>query len=395
MEYCYKDLSGWHYETVKYTVMGQASPVASIVDSLDRFHVLYAGFDVTLFVTWMGYAYRDEQGWHFQNVAAPHFPWGSSDMALDDHLTPHVVFDYLGTLRHWYVGASGGEYENVDAEGNGDKAISISGTDQPSIVYNNEDSGELRYAVLGPLGWQIEVILDEETDVSSLSLVHNGVDEPYLSYHDNAIGALRLLKKTEANWIVETIDDVGDVGDHNSMAIDAAGYPHISYYDATNGDLKYAYEDDRGWQIVRVDTAGDVGKSTSIRLDEFGNVYFFYHDVTNNMIKYAYPALSASTGIVGESLVMNWSTVAGVSEYWIYGAENRPWFGPELVWPFGDRIYILDPLVTHYSTSEGIGDPESNWTYLVIAVDDQYQEIARSNRVGEWDWEMSVLPNQN
>jgi hypothetical protein len=42
---------------------------------------------------------------------------------------------------------------------------------------------------------------------------------------------------------------------------------------------------------------------------------------------------------------------------------------------------------TTSSSPNGIGYPGSDWTYLVMAVDATEQELARSNRVGEDDFE--------
>jgi hypothetical protein len=55
------------------------------------------------------------------------------------------------------------------------------------------------------------------------------------------------------------------------------------------------------------------------------------------------------------------------------------------------RLDVLDPTVTTWSSSNGIGDPSANWTYLVMAVDEVPQEIASSNRVGEADF-LSDIP---
>ena len=47
---------------------------------------------------------------------------------------------------------------------------------------------------------------------------------------------------------------------------------------------------------------------------------------------------------------------------------------------------VLSPLFQTWSSAIGIGDPNANWTYLVLAVDNAEQELRRSNRVGEQDF---------
>jgi hypothetical protein len=46
--------------------------------------------------------------------------------------------------------------------------------------------------------------------------------------------------------------------------------------------------------------------------------------------------------------------------------------------------------VTTWSSPNGIGDPDNNWTYLVIAVDETEAELAHSNRVEEQDFDCEV-----
>jgi hypothetical protein len=46
--------------------------------------------------------------------------------------------------------------------------------------------------------------------------------------------------------------------------------------------------------------------------------------------------------------------------------------------------------MTSWLTGNGIGDPDSNWTYLVIAVDEAEAELARSNRAGEHDFDCEI-----
>ena len=44
-----------------------------------------------------------------------------------------------------------------------------------------------------------------------------------------------------------------------------------------------------------------------------------------------------------------------------------------------------------WSSTNGIGDPDNNWTYLVIAMDGENVELSQSNRVGEFDYEGAVI----
>jgi hypothetical protein len=51
---------------------------------------------------------------------------------------------------------------------------------------------------------------------------------------------------------------------------------------------------------------------------------------------------------------------------------------------------VLPPETTTWSSSNGINDVDNNWSYLVIAVDDFEEELARSNTVGEHDFDTDI-----
>lgn len=89
-------------------------------------------------------------------------------------------------------------------------------------------------------------------------------------------------------------------------------------------------------------------------------------------------------------LLLTWSAIPTTSAYWIYGAENLPWFLPGVIDPWDFRIDVLPPSENSWESPNGIGNPDSNWIYLVIAVDETESELARSNRAGEWDLEGDI-----
>ena len=76
-----------------------------------------------------------------------------------------------------------------------------------------------------------------------------------------------------------------------------------------------------------------------------------------------------------------------VAEYWAYGTSNHPWFVPDTSPPtYVNRVAVVPTGTTTWSSPYGVGDPNANWIYLVMAVDISAQELARSNRAGEHDF---------
>ena len=93
--------------------------------------------------------------------------------------------------------------------------------------------------------------------------------------------------------------------------------------------------------------------------------------------------------ISGIDLMLEWSAVDGAAAYWVYGADNLPWFVPGGFPGFENRLAVVFGDTT-WIASQGVGDPDHNWTYLIMAVDDGDMEIVRSNRVGDWDFDADI-----
>ena len=55
-----------------------------------------------------------------------------------------------------------------------------------------------------------------------------------------------------------------------------------------------------------------------------------------------------------------------------------------------NRIAVVPGGTTTWSSSSGVGDPDHNWTYLVVAVDGSEQQITQSNRFGEYDYGVAI-----
>ena len=96
------------------------------------------------------------------------------------------------------------------------------------------------------------------------------------------------------------------------------------------------------------------------------------------------PVLILSGQLSGNDLVLEWNTVPPASEYWVYGTFNKPFFQPQIESPFEYRVDVTAD--TTWSSSAGIADPDTNWTYQVIAVDGSENELTRSNQVGEHEF---------
>jgi hypothetical protein len=122
-------------------------------------------------------------------------------------------------------------------------------------------------------------------------------------------------------------------------------------------------------------------------------VGFVQDDATDEILQGALlhdVVLGVSGDLVGGDLVLTWPAISGAAWYWIYGADNQAYFTPGLSFPYPNRVMVLPSGTTTWSTPSGIGDPDHDFSYMVIAVDGSQLELTRSNRVGEFDFSVSV-----
>ena len=117
---------------------------------------------------------------------------------------------------------------------------------------------------------------------------------------------------------------------------------------------------------------------TATATDPVGNTSEFSHCVCARP-----PQFSAV--VVLDELVMQWTPIPGAFEYWIFGAPGHAFFVPDLE-SMSNMVGVTPAGEETWSSGNGIGDPDLNWTYQVIAVDGGANEIARTNRLGEFDF---------
>lgn len=85
-------------------------------------------------------------------------------------------------------------------------------------------------------------------------------------------------------------------------------------------------------------------------------------------------------------LVLDWPGISGAAQYRVHGVLNNPYFKPAPA----NLLATLPAGTTTWSSPNGIGDPNSNWTYLVVAVDGSADVLTMSGRVGEFDFSTDV-----
>ncbi len=403
------------------------------VDSQGRPHVAYGG-------TVVHYAWRDSLGWHHETVDSLQ-GWDAS-LDLDDQDQPHLSFGGGGYLNYARKQGSGWVVDSVAPGGAASTSVELDAAGYPHIGYVTGYPDSVMYAHKDSSGWHREKALGGvfwQESYSHVSLAVDSVGYPHIScvmcdhwgyytthyarkdaagWHGAGVdqgvtGPGTSIAIDESGlrhfsyfgdwgwvwsqdlvyayidalgWHHELADGPGNVGTYSSLALGDEGDPHLSYYDHSNSALKYAYRSASGWHAETVDTGG---QRSSLALHGDGWPHIIYQTGAARVVKYAYgwiPQITLAGSVQGGALVLTWIPVAGASAYWVYGAADDAYFPPGPSPGYLHRLAVLSPLFRTWSSTSGIADPDSNWTYLVVAVDATEQEVARSNRVGEHDF---------
>ncbi|MCU0613024.1 MAG: hypothetical protein MUE60_14710 [Candidatus Eisenbacteria bacterium] len=96
--------------------------------------------------------------------------------------------------------------------------------------------------------------------------------------------------------------------------------------------------------------------------------------------------LGLSSELQAGQLVLDWPGISGATLYRVHGTVNGPYFVPAP----GNLVATLPAGTTTWSTPAGIGDPATNWTYRVIALDASSDVLTMSGRSGEFDFSVDA-----
>ena len=394
LTYAWEDQAGWHTEMVDSA--GMCGVISSLaMDAADHAHIAYnEGIQDDL-----RYARRDETGWIIITVDTEgnvgHWP----SLALDMDGFPHISYaDWTSgqTMKYAHEDNAGWHVETFDDDWmvGGRNTIAVDSNRNPHVVYVPFPTVEvLKYGWKDRGIWHIEVITPGEFEYASIALDDD--DEPHVCYTAWENDGLIYARRINRVWYHELVEEGVYMLSFPSIALDIAGFPHISYYrTGPYGDLRYAYKDALGWHLTTADPSGHSIWETDLALDGAGIPHMSYFKSTTEDLVYVRMVqpqqLMINWILLGESIHFSWTPLPQASEYWVYGTANHPHFVPGTTPGYEYRLDVLYPGTTSWITTDAPGNPDENWTYLIMAVDGAGDELLHSVRVGEFDHETDI-----
>jgi len=403
LQYAYWDGSEWLSEAVDHGI-ANGNCLSLALDVSDRPHISYRDQGEN---PGLKYAYRDESGWNCEIVVSG--DCSSISLAIDCLGFPHVSYYFYEqgarnrVLQYTRRDESGWHFETVDVAGSygsPQTCLTLDTADNPHISYG--DPYLLKYTSRDTEGWHIQTVDPEawDGDEGSTSLAMDAVGFPHISYISE--NSIRHARWTGSDWQIETIDSTGtyyfpSVG---FLALDNYGFPHVTYSldSPISIELRYAYWNGSDWHIESVMSADyDLLRYSSLALDDENLAHISFTAerdwFSDDDLRYARRlpgSINMSIAQDNGQLILSWNGYPGANAYWIYGAANLPYFVPGVGPGSEHRLDIVPPAAATWQTTNGLLDPENNWTYIVLAVDETEQELTRSNRVGEHDFQVDI-----
>jgi hypothetical protein len=358
-------------------------------------HVAYRGGMYAPY-PFLGYAWRDGSAWHVEHFQTSYYP-GPPSLAVGEGHVPHVAYGrMMGTqvLLHAWRPAAGWQFELV-AEllaGEPDIALDDSGHVHAAYSESGDFSEVLVYGVKGASGWTSDS-LDVDTDILGAlapSLALDAGGDPHISYVRTDDQTLWYAWKSGRGWSFEAVSQVGSGLSVSSLRVDQNGIAHIAWWDEGADAVMYACRAPSGWAIAPVSPDAGGVQDICLALDPYANPRIAYDDATTGVVRLARMGLSLWVSGYPASYELSWSPASGTTAFWIYGVANSPFFEPGVDPPYDHRIAVLGPGTSTWSATLGMGS-EDNYTYRVLALDVNSQEIARSRPAGEFDF-LTQLP---
>jgi hypothetical protein len=173
-------------------------------------------------------------------------------------------------------------------------SMAIDAQDHIHLAYANVAAGtaSLRYAAWDGHSWNREIVDGPEQNKGdsvgySVCIALDKDGNPHIVYMNESSSQVKYAVRKGGRWEIQVVDDVAQIGypDRNSIAVDEQGQPYIGYYDARRGILKVAHRQGQKWSTEVVDS-NFTGYTSSLQIHA-GTLWISYADEANGGLKVA------------------------------------------------------------------------------------------------------------
>jgi hypothetical protein len=245
---------------------------------------------------------------------------------------------------------------------------------------------DLRYAYRGEEGWVVEIADAAGCVGAYSSLDLDGEGFPHIAhqeqvyFYDDYPKRLRYTFKDSDGWHTQIVDDAFCAGMYASLAVNDYGEPRIAYWEPDARGLTFASMLEAIWHLEKVEALGMTSGSYScLALDAFGFPKINFHAGNSSLKLVQGQGITLASRAVGNDVVLYWSPYPWASSYSCHGEENHAYFDPGSE----NLVALLSPNVFTLLWPDVINNAQSEWTFVILAVDESAAELARSNYGGE------------
>ncbi len=274
-------------------VDGEGAKPSLAVDPSGTPHIAFMSEDMPGFVK---YAVLGPSEWAISTVDTGYF-YGPLDIKVDGNGVPSVVWHNHDDEDGAFATLSGGEWNISRIRNSGhdgwdiNVALDSKGSPHVASIDPAQFGGRagFEYAVFDGQDWTVEEVGSGPLPYEfGTGIAVDSQDRPHIVWFDDQSKGLKYAIKESETWTISDVDTEGDVGRYPYLTLDPQDNPVVSYYevvDTTSGYIKLARWDGSQWATERIDKLDSVfqgffgaRKTSSVVVDQDNNPVVAYSD---------------------------------------------------------------------------------------------------------------------
>jgi len=320
-------------------------------------------------------------GWKRLNAPPPDALWHTQNYSFDYGPTHYIALEAYDNYDMWRYDIYGDESFTDPQLPWLDENLAAASTSATQVLFYHYDfSDQVNLAQLG-----IEMTLWGHIHYDQGSIY----SPPYDLATNNVCDgdrSFRLIRVSNGILAPSPTLSAGSTGSRLNVQYSPANDGTNSYVTAEiTNNFNERFE--HAQLLIRLPRpTGSIGVTggTLVQVDDSDSIAVCYVEV--DILPYSVQTVTVNQGaLAGEltdgELTLTWPEWPGAAAYWVYGASNGAYFEPGIIPPYEHRLEVLQSSANSWSSARGIGDPDNNWTYVIMPVDWSGTELVR---LGPW-----------